>query len=72
VYQVYSGEFYFGGNIFAYLYLKYIKKFNFLKRPRKFIVDYIDADVFCKELCDTFNTDVSTIEEIYEHYYARK
>ena len=29
----------------------------------------IDADIFCKELCDTFNTDVSIIEEIYKHYY---
>ena len=39
VYQIYSGEFCFGGNIFTYLYLKYIKKFKFLKRPRKFVVD---------------------------------
>lgn len=69
VYQVYSGEFCFGGNIFTYLYLKYIKKFKFLKRPHGFKVDYIDADIFCKELCDTFNTDVSIIEEIYKHYY---
>lgn len=69
VYQVYSGEFCFGGNIFTYLYLKYIKKFKFLKRPHGFTVDYIDADIFCKELCDTFNTDVSIIEEIYKHYY---
>ena len=69
VYQVYSGEFCFGGNIFTYLYLKYVKKFKFLKRPHGFTVDYIDADVFCKELCDTFNTDVSIIEEIYKHYY---
>lgn len=71
VYQVYSGEFCFGGNIFTYLYLKYIKKFKFLKRPRKFVVDYIDADIFCKELCDVFNTDTSIIGEIYEHYYMR-
>ena len=71
VYQVYSGEFCFGGNIFTYLYLKYIKKFKFLKRPRKFVVDYIDADIFCKELCDTFNIDTSIIGEIYEHYYMR-
>ena len=69
VYQIYSGEFCFVGNIFTYLYLKYIKKFKFLKRPRKFVVDYIDADIFCKELCDTFNTDISVIEEIYKHYY---
>lgn len=69
VYQIYSGEFCFGGNIFTYLYLKYIKKFKFLKRPRKFVVDYIDADIFCKELCDTFNTDISIIEEIYKYYY---
>ena len=69
VYQIYNGEFCFGGNIFSYLYLKYIKKFKFLKRPRKFVVDYIDADIFCKELCDTFNTDISVIEEIYKHYY---
>ena len=72
VYQVYSGEFCFGGNIFSYLYLKYIKKFKFLKRPRKFVVDYIDVDVFCKELCHTFNTDVSIIEEIYKQYYMGK
>lgn len=69
VYQIYSGEFCFGGNIFTYLYLKYIKKFKFLKRPRKFVVDYIDADIFCKELCDTFNTGISVIEEIYKYYY---
>ena len=72
VYQVYSGEFCFGGNIFTYLYLKYIKKFNFLKRPRKYTVDYIDPDVFCKELCDYLKTDISTIEEVYRYYYIGK
>lgn len=69
VYQVYSGEFCFGGNIFTYLYLKYIKKFKFLKRPRNFTVDYIDPTIFCKELCTAFGVDISIIEEIYKHYY---
>lgn len=72
VYQVYSGDFCFDGNIFTYLYLKYIKKFKFLKRPGKFVVDYIDAQAFCRELCDSFGTDVHIIEEIYEHYYMGK
>lgn len=72
VYQVYGGDFCFDGNIFTYLYLKYIKKFKFLKRPGKFVVDYIDAEAFCRELCDSFDTDVHIIEEIYEHYYMGK
>lgn len=72
IYQIYEGTFCFGGNIFTYLYLKYIKKLKFLQRPSKRNIDYIDANVFCTELGEYFKSDKTLIGEIYKHYYMEK
>ena len=69
IYTTYTGKFYFKGNIFKYLYLKYIKKFKFLSRVNDNIVDYIDVNIFLSELVSAFNEKLPIIEEIYKHYY---
>lgn len=72
IFSVYSGKFYIKTNLFKYLYLKYIKKFKFLKRPPKAEIEYIDKDLFIKELTEYFDKSPSIIEEIYTYYYGVK
>ena len=71
VYITYEGSFYIDTNLFKYLYLKYIKRFKFLKRINGNIVDYIDVGIFLSELVNAFNEELPIIEEIYQTYYRR-
>ena len=71
VYITYEGSFYIDTNLFKYLYLKYIKRFKFLKRINGNIVDYIDVGIFLSELVNAFNERLPIIEEIYQTYYRR-
>lgn len=71
VYITYKGSFYIDTNLFKYLYLKYIKRFKFLKRINGNIVDYIDVGIFLSELVNAFNEELPIIEEIYQTYYRR-
>lgn len=72
IFSIYSGKFYIKTNWFKYLYLKYIKKFKFLKRPPKMEIEYIDKNIFIKELTGYFDKSPSIIEEIYNYYYGVK
>ena len=72
VYVTYEDSFYIQTNIFKYLYLKYIKRFKFLKRINGNIVDYIDVNIFLSELVNAFDEKLLIIEEIYKHYYTGK
>lgn len=69
IYNVYGGVFCFKGNIFTFLYLKYIKGFKFLKRPSKYSVEYINIGDFCGELSEYFESTPTLIKEIYKYYY---
>lgn len=71
VYITYEGNFYIDTNLFKYLYLKYIKRFKFLKHINGNIVDYIDVGIFLSELVNAFNEELPIIEEIYQTYYRR-
>lgn len=72
VYVTYEGSFYIKTNIFKYLYLKYVKRFKFLKWINGNIVDYININIFLSELVNAFDEKLSIIEEIYKHYYTGK
>ena len=72
IYNTYIGNFYIKTNIFTYFYLKFIKKFKFLKLAPKDGVEYIDQKIFLTELVEHFNKPISLIEEIYTYYYEDK
>ena len=55
-----------------YLWLKYIKKFKFLKRPPKTTVFYIDAKVFMEELAKFFKLTPMECYEMYNNYGVRR
>ena len=67
-------NFYIKASFFDYLWLRFIKKFKFLRfyRSRKhqdvFLIDTID---FVDEVTKALNTTPDTIEEIYDTYYRR-
>ena len=71
IFNVYDNEFYIQTNIFKYFYLKYIKGFKFLKRINGNIVDFIDINIFLRELTEYFNEPIATIDEIYCTFYRR-
>lgn len=71
IFNAYNEEFYIQTNIFKYLYLKYIKGFKFLKRINGNVVDFIDINVFLRELSEYFNESITVIDEIYCTFYRR-
>ena len=71
IFNAYDNEFYIQTNIFKYFYLKYIKGFKFLKRINGNIVDFIDINIFLRELTGYFNEPIATIDEIYRTFYRR-
>ena len=67
-------SFYINSSLFTYLWLRYIKKFKFLRRYRKRKhqdVYLIDAIAFVEEVAAACNTVPETIDKIYEIYYKR-
>ena len=65
---------YINTSFIDYLWLRYIKKFKFLRFYRKrkhqnvFLIDII---TFMEEIVTAFNTTTDTIEKIYDTYYRR-
>lgn len=72
IFATYGESFYVGGNFFRYLYLKYIKKFRFLKWAWRKDVVYLDYAVFLYELTNHFNKPFSIVQDIYSYYYEEK
>lgn len=65
-------KFYFTGNIFTFIYLKYFKKYKFLYYTLKgFDMFNISVPDFEIELIHVFNKFPSVLGDIYEIYYER-
>lgn len=72
-YSIYNNycNYYIDGNIFSYLYLRFIKHFKHLRYDlfQKNIL-MIDVGIFVDELCSFFNENTSIIENIYKAYWS--
>ena len=69
-----ENNFYIKSSYFLYLWLRYVKKFKFLrfyKKRKHQDVFLIDAITFIEELTTTCNTVPEMIDTIYESYYKR-
>lgn len=69
MYSVYFSEFYINCSWFRYAWLRWIKKYTFLRRPRNKEIFYIDPDRFLNELAEGCNVPMSTFVEIYKYYW---
>ena len=73
--NIYSEEvIYIQTSIFNYLWLKYIKKFKFLRKynARKHQdVFLIDGIAFIEQVAEACGATIDTIADIYETYYRR-
>ena len=70
-YAIYVGDFAIDCPLWKYLYLKYIKKYKFLKRPQSTDIYYINVSQFLDELADFFGRPITIFTDIYNHYYRR-
>ena len=69
-----STDFYINSSYFLYLWLRYVKKFKFLRfyRKRKHQdVFLIDSITFVEEVAEACNITPEVIDVIYETYYKR-
>ena len=67
-------NFYIKSSFFDYLWLRFIKKFKFLRyyhKKKHSDVFLIDAIAFIEEVANTCNATPEIIEEIYDTYYRR-
>lgn len=75
-YNVFTGYnqcYYVDGLYQEYLYLRYIKKFKYLRyKKKKDDVLMIDAPQFIEELTCSFGKPASIIDDIYEEYWGNK
>ena len=70
--NVYGNDVYMCTNFFNFLYLKFIKRFTFLKRLTNYIPIFpIVPKDFAKELTESMNLDSSIIDCVYDEYYNR-
>lgn len=72
-YNIFSNRnVYIQTNIFVYFYLRFIKKFNFLRLYKKKLkIFLIDSTIFKKEIIDFFNVHPDTLKQIYIINYKR-
>ena len=70
MYSVYFGEFYISCSWFRYAWLRWIKKYTFLRRQRDKKIFYIDPDRFLNELAEGCDVPMSTFAEIYKYYWS--
>lgn len=67
----YGIEFYSRAPWYKYFYLKYIKRFKFLKRPPSTSGYYINPASFMDELLDFLSQPLDILYELYNEYYRR-
>ena len=70
MYSVYFNEFYIQCSWFRYVWLRWIKKYSFLRRSCDEKIFYIDPDRFLDELAEGCNISVSTFTEIYNYFWS--
>ena len=64
-------NYYIDGNIFIFLYLRFIKKIKHIHyKLFQRNIKMIDVRIFIDELCLSFNQDSKIIEEIYKSYWG--
>lgn len=64
-------NYYIDGNFISYLYLRYIKKFKHLRYTincKKNLM--IEADIFIKELTESFGENPNIVLKIYNKYWG--
>ena len=74
LYTYCEADFYINSSYFLYLWLRYVKKFKFLRfyRKRKHQdVFLIDSITFVEEVAEACNITPEVIDVIYETYYKR-
>lgn len=65
-------DFYLDCSWFDYFYIRYIKRIKHIKKMNGIVdVFLIEPELFAKEVCERFDMDSKTVEDIYDMYWSK-
>lgn len=70
MYSVYYDNLYIKCSLLRYMWLRWVKKYSFLRRPPHADVFYIEPDGFLKEMSEACKIPSTTFAEIYNYYWG--
>lgn len=70
MYAVYYDSIYIKCSLLRYIWLRWMKKYIFLRRPPRADIFYIEPDGFLNELAQACEIPVTTFTEIYNYYWG--